>query len=348
MSASPAASRTRILFCGNHHPKEATDLLLNERYDRTVRDALEVKWCAPADVPKEAQLAEVLVPLACKLPRAVLENAHEAKVCIQYGVGVEGVDRAACDDLGIWVSNVPSLGSSNAVGVAELAIYLVIAALRQHNQMELAIQQRRVNTPIGDTLAGKRVLLVGFGGIGVEVAKRLQLWDCAVSALRAREWIEGRDGEAIDAAASHLHAKGTWDLDRLEFAKSADVVIVSAMANAANAGMIDRAFLETCPDGVVLVNVARGLVLDRDAVAWALDSGKIGGLAIDVFWEEPLDPNDPIVTHPRTYVTPHCGGTTRQSYEGLSTGIVEAALAVRAGKRPPITLNAPTHPRVGA
>lgn len=336
---------TRVLFCGAEAPAKAAIEVLERRGHGA--DEVEIVWCRTAEVPLEAPKADVLVALWSTLSRGLLETCPRAKVCMQHGVGVDGIDAGACDDFGIWLSNVPSNGTYNAIGVAELAVYLLVGALREHNGMLAAVAARRTGTPIGSCVASKRVLLVGFGGLGVEVAKRLAPWGCELSALRAREWVAGRDGEEADAVARHLTAKGTWDRDRLEFAKHADAVIVCALGSASNASMIGREFLDACPDGVVVVNVARGSVLDREAVSEALESGKIGYLSTDVFWEEPFDPADPIATHPRVYVTPHVGGGTRESLLSKSEGIVDAALAVHAGKAPPVCLNAPANPRVG-
>lgn len=346
-SSGSAPGRTRVLFCGNPCTATATQEVLDDSFDEATRAGIEIVACPRERVPEEAPKSDVLVSLATPLDRALLERCPRVKVAMQHGVGVEGIDKAACTDLGIWVSNVPSQGTDNAVGVAELAIYLAIAALRRHNDMAEAVRTRATAKPVGHTLAGKRVLLVGYGGCGVEVADRLRNWKCPVSVLRNRPWTPGMDGPEIEEITRTLHAKGTWKEDRLAFARHADVVVLTAMAGADTAGMIDAEFLAACPDGVIIVNVARGILLDRDAIEQAIDTPKIGALALDVYWNEPADPTDPIVAHPKTYLTPHSGGATHTGYRDQSLGVVQVAVDVHKGLRPRIVLNAPQNPRVG-
>jgi phosphoglycerate dehydrogenase-like enzyme len=104
--------------------------------------------------------------------------------------------------------------------------------------------------------------------------------------------------------------------------------------------MINAKFLNYCKkDKVYIVNVARGGLLDYDAVLAGLDSGKVGGCGLDVQFYEPFDPEDPFATHPNVYLTPHVAGVTETSYRAMAKVVAEEVRRVARGERPTIQLN---------
>jgi phosphoglycerate dehydrogenase-like enzyme len=164
-------------------------------------------------------------------------------------------------------------------------------------------------------LQGKRVLIIGFGNIARELCPRLLPFGVRISALRRSPWGAAPLDPASRAAEAALEDRGTWPQDALRLAAEADVVVVTCKQDAANAGMVGADFLAACRPGVRLVNVARGGLLDYAAVAQALESGKIGGMGLDVQFSEPCDPDDYVARHPAVYLTPHVAGVTEQSCE---------------------------------
>jgi len=127
------------------------------------------------------------------------------------------------------------------------------------------------------------------------------------------------------------------DLKRL--LRGADIVVLTCTLNAATQGMVDEEFLNACKPGVRIINVARGGLLDYGAVRQGLDSGKIGGLGVDVAWQEPLDPADPLWTHPRVIATPHIAGVTELSYRNMAHSLAAEVRRVQQGLRPTVILN---------
>ena len=186
---------------------------------------------------------------------------------------------------------------ANAAGVhdastAELAVGLMIAALRGL-PAHVRSQARGEWAPsFGRSLADRRVLVVGYGGVGQAVAARLQGFEVEITAVasRARAGVHGID-ELAGLLPSH------------------DVVVLTVPLNDSTRGLVDAAFLARLPDGALLVNVARGGVVDTDALLTELRSGRISA-AVDVIDPEPLPAGHPLWSEPGFLMTPHIGGAS--------------------------------------
>lgn len=153
-------------------------------------------------------------------------------------------------------------------------------------------------------LAGTTVGIVGLGGIGVEVARRAHALGMRVVAMR-RSAAPGPDGVEL--------MRGDDALDRL--LADSDYLVLAVPATPATRGLIDGRALARMKPAAVLVNVARGDVVDEDALIAALRAGRLRGAALDVFRDEPLPPDSPLWTLPNVLVTPHVGGTTLRFWE---------------------------------
>jgi phosphoglycerate dehydrogenase-like enzyme len=114
----------------------------------------------------------------------------------------------------------------------------------------------------------------------------------------------------------------------------ADVVILTCTLHAGTRGMVDGPFLAAMRPGAFLVNVARGGLLDYDAVRAALEADTLGGLGTDVAWSEPWDPDDAVASHPRVLMTPHVAGVTDVSYETMARIVAEEARRLADGRAP--------------
>jgi phosphoglycerate dehydrogenase-like enzyme len=186
---------------------------------------------------------------------------------------------------------------ANAAGVhdastAELAVGLMIAALRGF-PAHVRSQARGEWAPsFGRSLADRRVLVVGYGGVGQAVAARLQGFEVEITAVasRARAGVHGID-ELAGLLPSH------------------DVVVLTVPLNDSTSGLVDAAFLARLPDGALLVNVARGGVVDTDALLTELASGRVTA-AVDVIDPEPLPAGHPLWSEPGFLMTPHIGGAS--------------------------------------
>lgn len=326
----------RILFCGEEFPDAARCTASSLSTDPGV----EVVVCKREDVATEIERADIAVPLMTRLDADIIaRGAKRLRLVLQFGVGLEGVDERACAERGVLVARIPADRTGNATSTAEMAVYLVLAALRRVNAMADSLKARTLGTPMGTQLKGLNVLIVGWGNIAREVAVRIAPFGVTLSATRRRPWTEE---DAADEAGSETAGalallgdrKGSGEKDLMRMLNDADVVILACKQTRENVGMVGDAFLASMQPGATLVNVARGGLFDRDAVLAALETGHLGFLASDVAWSEPVDTNDAVVRHPRSYFTPHVGGITGFAY-GIMGGVVaEEARRVRRGELP--------------
>lgn len=199
-------------------------------------------------------------------------KAGQLKAAVKWGIGVDNVDFAACKDLDIPIINTPNMFGGE---VADVAVGYVIGLARQLFQIDRGIRDGAWPKPAGMSLAGKRVALVGFGDIGRSTAKRLAAFDMPIVAYDPG--VEGNAGiGGVERAA--------WP-QRIE---EADFIIFTCALNARNRHMLNADVLSKAKRGVNIVNVARGPLIDEQALIAALHSGQVGAAALDVFENEPL------------------------------------------------------------
>eukprot|EP01018_Ginkgo_biloba_P023701 Gb_41201 [translate_table: standard] len=212
--------------------------------------------------------------------------------------------------------------------------------------MDKAFKEKRLGEPIGETLFGKTVFIVGYGNIGKDLAVRLKPFGVKIIAIR-RRW----DSKSVVDLNKLVDAEASSSVQRTdrgnnsdelvdekggneclyEFANRADIVVTCSILNSETAGMVNAMFLSSMKKGAFLVNISRGGLLDYEAVKDALESGHLGGLGIDVSWFEPFDPEDPIVKHPKVLITPHIAGVTELSYRNMAKIVGECALQLHTG-----------------
>lgn len=306
-------------------------------------DTIDVIQCDRSDVATYIQDVDVVVPLMTDVTRDLLHKAKRLKLVIQYGAGVEKIDREAATELGIYVSNIPSKDTGNAASCSEMAILLMLACLRKWKEMQESIQQERLGVPVGEMLYGKTVLVIGFGNIAKNLVVRLSCFGVRTYVIRR----QASDHNSIVDDAMHMHATrcvdkmGTWDDSKVVLAE-ADIIVLACASNETNRDMVDKEFLEQCKDGVVLVNVSRGQLMHYEDITYGLQSGKIGGLGLDVQFWEPFDPEDPIAKHPSVVLTPHVAGVTTVSYRNMAKIVVEETMRIRNKQSPSIQLNTPS------
>ena len=195
----------------------------------------------------------------------------------------------------------PHVTVCNAAGVhdastAELAVGLALASLRGLDDAARAMPHGDWNARRRTSLADRRVLVVGWGGVGRAVARRLEGFEVAVTAVGSR----ARHQDGVD-----VH--GPDELPAL--LPDHDVVVLACPLDESTRGLVDTAFLAALPDGALVVNVARGPVVDTDALLAELRSGRLTA-ALDVTDPEPLPAEHPLWTAPGCLVSPHVGGNT--------------------------------------
>jgi phosphoglycerate dehydrogenase-like enzyme len=288
------------------------------RIGATAPETLSITYRAPDDpelpvLMKEAR-ALVIPAVGPKLTPALFENANVTLVQVT-GAGVDRVDEATMKRLGIAVANVP--GGSNAA-VAEYAVTHAAMLLRRFgwSDQEIrggnydAFRKRMLADNLGG-LEGAVVGIVGLGVIGLSVAR-------AFRAAQSR--IVYFDTAPRDTAAAAALEARSVGLD--ELLETADVVTLHVPLLNETRNMIGARELARMKAGAVLVNAARGGVVDEAALAAALESGKLGGAAVDVYTTEPPTPDNPLLrlegeARRRLVLTPHIAGVTRQAFAHL-------------------------------
>lgn len=283
--------------------------------ERLTEAGCEVVFSTPGVQPDEAELLQKLPGCAGylagveKVSARVLEAAAETlKAIARNGVGMDNIDLEAARRLGIPV--LPAVGA-NSRGVAELTIALLLALARaipfSDAHLKAADWQRRK----GVELEGKVLGLVGCGRIGTQVARMA----CGL----------GMDVLAHDPYPPPEPPDGVRLALLEEVLAAGDFLSLHCPAQADGAPLIDARVLGTMKAGAYLINTARASLLDGRAVLAALDDGRLAGLAIDVFENEPPG-DDPLVRHPKVIATPHVGGYTTESVDRAVGAAVDSLL----------------------
>lgn len=252
--------------------------------------------------------------------RAALDAADQLKIIARYGAGVDRVDLAAAKEKGIMVTNTPG---ANTVSVAELAIGLMLALVRNIPPANSATKQGEWPRLRGMSLAGKVVGLVGFGAIGQQVARRLQPFDCTLVAY------DPFPNEAFAKA----HDVALLPLDGV--LEQADIVSLHLPATPETRGLVNAEFLGKMKPGACLINTARGEIINEADLLSALQSGQLGGAGLDVFASEPPGADNRLLQLPQVIATPHTGAHTDDATNGMGWGALQNLLPALRGEEPP-------------
>jgi phosphoglycerate dehydrogenase-like enzyme len=292
--------------------------------------------CCPRDrLAEHAAGADAVCPFGAVVDQRVLAAGRFGLVH-QFGVGLEKVDVAAATGLGVWVCRVPGEAGGNADSVAELAVLHLLALVKRLNAAQAALTGRRWEyRPAGGSLQGATVLIVGLGAVGTAVTRRLAGFGVRLLAVRARPELGGPDGVELVAGPDRLAG----------LLGQADAVVCCAMYHRGSAPMFGSAAFAAMKRGALLVNVARGGLVDEAALLAVLESGQLGGAGLDVHASEPADPDSALLRHPLVVATPHVGALTTQMFR--RTGAAFAANLQRwaAGEEPDWAVNRPAFSR---
>lgn len=254
------------------------------------------------------------------IDRAALEAADQLKIIARYGAGVDRVDVEAAKENGIIVTNTPG---ANTVSVAELAIGLMLAVARNIPQANIATKNGEWPRLKGLSLEGMVVGLVGFGAIGRAVASRLQGFDCTLVAY---------DPFPNEAAAQSLNVTLRPLAEVLQLA---DVVSLHLPAKVETRGLVNAEFLGQMKAGSMLINTARGEIINETDLLAALESNHLRGAGLDAFVSEPPSADNPLLQLPQVIATPHTGAHTNGATNGMGWGALHNLLPALRGEEPP-------------
>jgi phosphoglycerate dehydrogenase-like enzyme len=268
---------------------------------------------------------DVVIPTMSRVTEPLLATADRLRLIQQVGSGLEGVDIEAARKRGIRVANVPTDSCANADSVAELGIYMMIGLARNFRGMAASFANRSIGQPLGTTLMGKTVGIVGLGGIGKALAKRLRAFDVRLIGIK-------RDNPGRAATDLGLDwAGGSQDLERL--LGLSDFVVLCLPLSTESRSLMNEKTFDSMRKSSFLINLSRGGIVDRAALEKALATGQIAGAGLDVYWEEPVDPKDPIFRY-NVFTTPHIGGSTDVSITGIVQVVADNIRRVEKNEEP--------------
>jgi phosphoglycerate dehydrogenase-like enzyme len=289
------------------------------------------RWAPGAPPPaRDAQALLALGPVTGEL----MDQLRDLALVQTLSDGYENVDVNAATQRGIRVSYAPGDVTGNADSVAEYAVLLMLAAARRLSTALTAIRDHGTRVPAhGRALIGRNVCIVGIGSIGTKIAHRLLTFGVKLT--------------AVDAAPAHAPKSiPTVTPDRIkEAVADADFVVLAVRATAENTHMIDAGVLAAMKKGAFLINIARGSLVDEKALYEAIKSGQLAGAGLDVEEHEPIPPNDPLLTLPQVFLTPHQAGLTELNIHGTADYVADVLAKFEAGKPIESQLNHPQTPR---
>lgn len=260
-----------------------------------------------------------------KLPADVIRAGKKLKIIANYGAGYDGVDVAAAAECGVPVTNIPDTVTD---ATAELAVGLMLAVSRRIGEMNLRLRKEPtaslfgMGRYMGNTLAGRTLGIIGCGRIGRRVA-------AVVKALGMRVIAHSRHAVPDEVAEN---------CDLATLLSTADVISLHCPATPETRHLLNAAAFAAMKPGVMVINTARGAVIDHDAMAEALASGRLAGVGLDVYPEEPGIP-DALLAMDNVVCTPHVGANTAQTRADMAEACAAQILNALAGKRPANIVN---------
>jgi len=277
-----------------------------------------------ADLMRVAPEADALITRgAIKVTREIMAASPRIKAVGVHGIGCDHIDLAAAKELGKVVVNTPD---ALTVTVSELTIGLMLSMTRRITAADKATRSsgwtRKYGDLIGVELMGKTVGVVGMGRIGAAVAKRLKPFD-----VKLLYWNRTRY-PALEAEIGMEWA------ELPDLLKSSDIVSLHVPGTPETKRLIGADQLRSMRRGAMLVNMARGAVVDEHALIEALKSGHLSGAALDVFEQEPIKPDNPLLAMDNVTITPHLGACALEAMQRMATQVAEGVLDILEGKKP--------------
>ncbi|KAE9448469.1 hypothetical protein C3L33_19635, partial [Rhododendron williamsianum] len=274
----------------------------------------------------------LIVRSGTKVTRDVFEaSSGRLKVVGRAGVGIDNVDLAAATEHGCLVVNAPT---ANTIAAAEHGIALLAAMARNISQASESVKAGKWQRSkyVGVSLVGKTLAVMGFGKVGSEVARRAKGLGMHVIAHDPY------------APADRARAIGVELVSFDEALATADFISLHMPLTASTSKVLNDETFAKMKKGVRIVNVARGGVIDEEALVKALDAGIVAQAALDVFTVEPPPTDSKLVSDERVTVTPHLGASTMEAQEGVAIEIAEAVVGALRGELAATAVNAPMVP----
>ena len=283
---------------------------------------------SPEQIAERSADAEVLIVTFVALQKPALRLLRRAGLIVRCGVGVDAIDVTAATEQGILVANIPDYAVHE---VADHTLMLLLAAARDLNHFQRTWQKKgwtSVEYPPIRRLKGRRLGIIGLGRIGSQVA------------LRARAF-----GMEVVAYSRHLERArlaelGVTGVSLDELLRTSDVITLHTPLTAETTHLLDERAFGLMRPGVIIVNTARGGLIDLAALQSAIDRGTVGAVALDVLEREPFpDLSLPLLHHGNVSITPHVAWYSQDAVRELGVLAAEEALRFLRGEKPRAVLN---------
>lgn len=262
-----------------------------------------------ADAAHEVQ-AQALILRLGRIPREAIANLQTVRIIAKHGVGIDGIDVEAASEQGI---PIVVAGGANAQSVAEQCLALLLGVARSTAWLDRRIREGHwdKSTYAGTEVAGKAVGLVGLGAIGRAFLTLLRPF--------------GVTARVYDPyLPAHLLPEGTEPVDDVEtLLASSDIVSLHCPLTPENRGLINADMIARMRPGAILLNTARGELVDEAALVAALRDGRLGGAGLDTFASEPIAPDHPLLTLDNVVVSPHVGANTHEARARVGVRCIE-------------------------
>jgi D-3-phosphoglycerate dehydrogenase len=310
------------------------------QYERDIIEGAGGELIDAESLPREEALrlceeADGILFRRQDISRELIQRFRRCKVIVRYGVGTDNVDTAAATEAGMIVGHVPVYCVDE---VTSQAFALLLACVRHvvatHKRMELGAWDVHRNEPIY-RMEGKTIGLVGLGKIGQGMARKLSGWGLRV--LAADPFVEETKAQSLGVRLVSFE----------ELCRESDFVSLHVPLLPETRHLINPQTLQWMKRGVILVNTARGPVIDLKALLGALSSGQVAWAGLDVFEEEPLPADSPFRAHPRVVVSDHTAWYSEESQVQLQQTVAREVARVCTGGLPESLANPEVLKRLG-
>ena len=322
------ANDPKIIICDCDHKDVDTEKAV---FDAAGYDFKWLHCMSQEEVIQQCQGAECFLNQYVRMDKKIFEAIPTLKFVVRYGVGVDNVNLEDATEYGVQICNVPDYGTNE---VADQALALMLSLTRKvhmiGNMTKAGVWNYIEAVPV-HRLSTRTVGLIGAGRIGQAFAHRVHALGCKVIAYDAAY---GKPGFSVPG---FVEMKATMD----EVLSQADILSLHCGLNPETKGMMNAAAFGKMKDGAYFIKVARGGLVDEEALEAALSSGKLSGAGIDVVCTEPLSKDSPLFRHENVVVTPHMGWYSEESAVELNRKCAEETVRFLKGEPVHYPVNTP-------
>jgi phosphoglycerate dehydrogenase-like enzyme len=307
--------------------KASPGLAIEEMIARLLEPEFVIEEFDPKrPLAQQVENARVLLVRSVPITREVIDAAPRLQLIQRPGVHLEGVDLEHAAARKIPVCNVPASLTHAGNDVAEHVMFLALALAKRYREALVSLGARRIGTPSTHVLRGKVFGIVGLGRTGSAVVPMARGFGMRVWAVKRSVSAGMREAMGLEWLETHEHLP--------ELLRQCDFVSLHVPLNRETEGLIGPAELALMKPSAFLINVARGRVVNREALRAALTEQRLAGAGLDVFWDEPIDPGDPLLALPNVIATPHMANMTLESIETIARAAADNIRRVQGGLRP--------------